>query len=887
MAAIDQHPLELSTADPWSEVVSVTVEWARAQGLSCRDLIVVLPFAQLLPVARRAFGAMGGWMPRVETTQSLARSLGPGSRPAPGQLSFDVALDHIVADRLLRAQSWAAAWAQSDVRGFAQAVAEVVQSAHALASAAFALPPDQRTEHWARGRALLSLQSVAAGMPGARERLLGRVALEWAASTSAPATDALFELRPAGWIVLQAGGPDLLTQGLLQHAAQATPCLWLDTDVDPADPFATLPPETSINIAVCEDFEAEAQRSAACVLRHLQDGEQPVALIAQDRVLVRRVRALLARQGVGMRDETGWKLSTTRAGASVRGLLNCVRDDVSTDDWLDWLKACTGGHPGHGPSMPGMPEALDELEVALRARKVRFARTVDPAQLAPRAAALWRSAQSALRPLYAAGHAVGSGWLSALEAALRASGQRATLESDDAGRQVLAALQLTPAAAQHGAAAATEPLDLDGFSAWVDTVLEQASFLPESSDHAWVVITPLARAMLRPFAAVVFPGADERHLGAAPTSKGLLSDSESSALGLPGRQARRDAEIRAFAQVLRLPRLSLLYRANDEGEPRAPSPWVELLGLALRRLRPDAWSIAPDARVPLALAATPLERPQPRAPALLPRSLSASACEALRACPYRFFALRLLRLSAVDELDADLEKREYGTWLHAVLQRFHTERAEPLAADVESARLHEIALAMLNEQHLDEAEFLPYSASFARLAPRYIAWLHQRDSAGAKWLDAERSLVAQPPEWGAVEMRGVIDRVDFIDEQGVPTTQLIDYKTGQAQTLHDAIRRGEDTQLPFYAALVAAQGEGPGDLSAMYLMLDEGDKIREIPHADVHVSALELVEGMGRDLARLRAGAAMPALGEGRACEFCDARGLCRRDHWPSSAELA
>jgi ATP-dependent helicase/nuclease subunit B len=269
---------------------------------------------------------------------------------------------------------------------------------------------------------------------------------------------------------------------------------------------------------------------------------------------------------------------------------------------------------------------------------------------------------------------------------------------------------------------------------------------------------------------------------------------------------------------------------------------------------------------------------------LLPPRLSASACEALRACPYRFFALRLLKLSAPEELDADLEKREYGTWLHSVLQRFHSERGAPMAADAEAAHMHHIAREVLHEQHLDEAEFLPYSASFARLVPRYIAWLHQRDADGAMWLDAERSLTARPRAWGKVQMHGVIDRVDFVDDKGVPTTQLIDYKTGQAAALRDAVKRGEDTQLPFYAALMAAQSDAGGELAAMYLMLDESDKIQPIAHHDVQASAAALVEGVGQDLARLAAGAAMPALGEGRACEFCDARGLCRRDHWAGSA---
>jgi ATP-dependent helicase/nuclease subunit B len=337
---------------------------------------------------------------------------------------------------------------------------------------------------------------------------------------------------------------------------------------------------------------------------------------------------------------------------------------------------------------------------------------------------------------------------------------------------------------------------------------------------------------------------------------------------------------------LRLPNLTVLYRSSGDGEPRAASPLLELLALAMRRSRPEAWTGATDARVMLSLTATPQQRPQPRAPALLPQQLSASACEALRTCPYKFFALRLLGLREAEELDAELEKRDYGNWLHAVLQRFHSQRAHAMAADADAASLHQIAHEVLAEQGLDEAEFLPYSASFMRLVPRYIAWLHQRDAVGAKWLDAERCLSTQPPEWGTVRMHGVIDRVDFIDENGVPTTQLIDYKTGQAQPLSDAIKRGEDTQLAFYAALMAAQGEDSGELSAMYLMLDESSKIREIVHADVRASATALVEGIGRDLASIGAGVPMPALGEGRACDVCEARGLCRRDHWPSSADL-
>jgi len=119
--------------------------------------------------------------------------------------------------------------------------------------------------------------------------------------------------------------------------------------------------------------------------------------------------------------------------------------------------------------------------------------------------------------------------------------------------------------------------------------------------------------------------------------------------------------------------------------------------------------------------------------------------------------------------------------------------------------------------------------------------------------------------------------------------QLIDYKTTAEQRLRSQTRlRLEDTQLAFYAALMAAESEGddaaPPLLSAVYVALDGRDGVRVVEHADVAASARQLVAGLGRDYDQLRAGAPLRALGEGRVCDACDARGLCRRDHWSSAA---
>jgi ATP-dependent helicase/nuclease subunit B len=275
--------------------------------------------------------------------------------------------------------------------------------------------------------------------------------------------------------------------------------------------------------------------------------------------------------------------------------------------------------------------------------------------------------------------------------------------------------------------------------------------------------------------------------------------------------------------------------------------------------------------------------------------LSASAFEALRACPYRFFARSVLRLGEAEELDEDIEKRDYGNWLHKVLHAFHLERSDAAGAgaarDVEgeTTRLRAIGDAKLAEEGIDPAAFLPFGASFSVFAPRYVAWLHERERAGWSWLAGEAEFVATPQELEGVELYGRIDRIDRHPGPagaGQPVLELIDYKTGSASRLKESMLESfEDTQLAFYAALVRSTRDEP--LQASYLALDGTRGIEPIAHREVETSAAALIVGAAGELARIRAGEALPPLGEGTACDYCEARGLCRRDHWTSEVEPA
>ncbi len=871
MATIARTGPHKPGSDPWTAIARQVADWSSERDLAIRDVVLLVPFAQLLAPARRGFASAGTWIPRIETTRTLAALLGPSPEPGSGELGWGLAHDSLLATQTLARQPWGGEWSRRDPRGFAQGAARVVATAHQFMGAGAAVSPRERSDWW--GRAREAVQPP--GGPGTRERLLAQIALEWAARSALPATDRLYALRPAAWVVVVAGGSDPLASTLLQHAE--VPTLVIDTDATFDDPFRGI---DAPSLAVCDGFEDEASAAAAQVIAHVERGETPVALIAQDRVLVRRIRALLERRDIVLRDETGWKLATTRAGASVMALLTAARRDASADAWLDWLKSAPFGTARGG--------ALAALEAASRTAQVSEASALLRLSLDPAASALRDEAAAVVDGLAARPLCTFVEWLDALIEALDRTGSLELLRDDPAGRQALGALGLEPELeARRGRQLASdlEPMTLAEFTRWADDVLERETFLPPEPPGtdgapaaADVVVTPLAQAMLRPFAAVVLPGADDRQLGALPAADSLLPRAAAAAIGLPDPVGRRDVELLAFAQVLRLPCVALLRRRADGADPLGDSPFVERLRLALAERGADlrTWD---DPRVERAVEPTPITPSAPTVPAeRLPSRLSASAFEALRDCPYRFFSRSVLGLREADELDPELEKRDYGKWLHDVLLAFHRDR-DPGRASVEAdiAGLLAVGAASRESGNLDEAAFLPFSASFEVLVPRYVKWLHAREAEGASWAEGEIELHASPEALEGVELYGRIDRIDRVD--GGRRLELIDYKTGSSSALKAKVReRHEDTQLAFYAALVGAHSDLP--LRAYYLALDATRGLEAHEHTNVAESAQALVAGVAEDLRRLRAGASLPPLGEGSVCEYCEARGLCRRDHW-------
>ena len=802
-------------------------------------VVVLVPFAQLMVEARAAWagfckanGQQSAFVPRFETTMNWA-SAARGFAYGLEDLRLDVAHDLLTAASLLARAGLGAQ--QHALQG------KLLESALSLAKVAAAQSPTRRLAWGAQLAAQIDGGMAASALQ--LELALAKIALAWVSASSYP-TDVLFGAGVSAEI-------DLL---VVLDGFQAEPMAdALAAHFSPRAVSITLPaPERKGQLALhaAQDLEDEAHRAAACVLAHVAAGRGPVGLVAQDRLLTRRVGSLLAGLQVPVRDETGWTLSTTRAAATLIGWLQAMAWNASTDEVMDALK--------NAPAFDAV--AVSAAEAALRRSGLRFWRDLPIAEPALAAIALQFDA---IRSTLQRPRALGD-WLGDLLAALHAGGHWAPLAADTAGISVLAALHIEQASEL--TARFNPRMSLADFTAWVMQTLEAATFSPVHPPQAAVVILPLSQLLGRPLQAVVLPGCDESRLAVSPEPPGQWTAAQRAMLGLPARAKLAQAIDAAWQYALSVPNLDVVWRVSEGGEHLMPSGFVQ----ALQLLQPQP--LAADARPQRVLSAQPTPHPQPSGQALPVSTLSASAYADLRSCPYRFFALRQLRLQEADELDSELGKRDFGNWLHWLLNAFHEalKRAPDQDLRARAAMLNIVADEATKALGLTAEEFLPFSAMWPSVRDGYLGWLAEHEASGAVYAEGE---VWKNMPLGKLTLVGKIDRIDQLPDA---SRWVMDYKTEAESATRARIKDGaEDTQLAFYAALLADD-----TLQASYVNLGETQATAAHAQPDIVELRDELIDGILSDMARIANGAPLLALGEGKACEYCAARGLCRKDFW-------
>ncbi|MFY8102806.1 MAG: RecB family exonuclease, partial [Ramlibacter sp.] len=325
-----------------------------------------------------------------------------------------------------------------------------------------------------------------------------------------------------------------------------------------------------------------------------------------------------------------------------------------------------------------------------------------------------------------------------------------------------------------------------------------------------------------------------------------------------------------WRHALQTPQVDVLWRLTDEaGEPVLASPLVQQLEFMQGALR------AADVREMRELAHQPVPRPRAQAAGLPVVSLSARAYDDLRNCPYRFFALRQLGLQEASEIDQDLDKRDFGNWVHEVLRRFHEAlRDDPRAQALPRSDLMDrVAQEVTRALALPPEEFLPFQAAWPQVREGYLNELARFEAThGGRSHEAEAD---REVALGPVRLFGRIDRIDHLRDG---QRMVMDYKTGSVAGIQARVKLPfEDTQLAFYAALL-----GDDTVRAAYVSVGERGETKFIEQPQVLAARDALVQGVLDDLRRIGEGERLQALGEGQACTYCAARGLCRKDFWAS-----
>jgi ATP-dependent helicase/nuclease subunit B len=642
-------------------------------------------------------------------------------------------------------------------------------------------------------------------------------------------------------------------------------------------------------------LEDEALAIAERVLQWLRTPGRPqtasIALVALDRIAARRVRALLERAQVLVRDETGWKLSTTSAAGVVMRLFDLALNGFLHRDLLDWLKSPFTLYRASGKAWiaqaierairdrapaQGLRSLLDAL-----ADEERRVLNPDDQALAERWLRDLQSHAGRLNP----GTAPAAVFARALDAALHALGMREGLASDPVGKEVLREVDSLRTHFLTNSALGAVRLTPAEFRALVAARFEEISFVGEPVDSP-VVMVSLNGAAMRDFDVAVLIGADAGHLPSMPPELLFLSRAVRAELGLPGRSEALREQLSDLAAVLvRTVQVFVTWRSKEGDEPRPLANWLTRLRAVAKAAGADPVRFDDSGLLTVTASGTP--RPAPVAAHRLPAEISYSQYQMLVDCPYQFYARSLLRLRPLEEITDEPHPADFGRAVHEALANFHShwsgDDLTTVAADELAASLAAHAAAVLDPLVERRPRLFGLRSQFVETQRAYLTWLRERLAQGWTFKSAEQDARAglEYEVNGAMRRIDLVGRIDRIDARAAEI-QVLDYKTTRRDKLAERLRvAGEHIQLPFYGLLITPRPAAAAFVYMQRTSNERQDPVGVMPPEQTYSVLVEAVgERLRRDLARIAAGAPLPALGNDMVCGYCKMRGLCRRDFW-------
>ena len=715
----------------------------------------------------------------------------------------------------------------------------------------------------------------------------------------APVVEIKMDWRSVGLWTESIGGEDAKSQ-VASNVAKAHPQHW--------------------HLIAAKRFEELAWTAAKTIEEHLIDGKTNIALVAQDRLVARRARALLSRLGPSLKiqDETGWKLSTTRAAAALNA-------------WLELI-----GAPSEGPTAVQLLELLQNpfLDIPKILNQspdicLGLIAQLEDLLIASQAHSGWQSFHLAIEGSRDHGSSVSNPLLlellqsirgrlnrwrgikmhcaqahEYLVADLEALGMTLGLEKDPAGKQLLEALNTFDFM---GEGHRQITMRISEWLSLLKTVIEESAYQEDGKEaQASLSILPLSSTRLREFEAVVLVGCDEQQLPAYSEPPLFFSDALNRLLMGSTVEAQFIQQSKDLSQLLiSCPSVTLLYQSKGRsGEPLRPSAWIQRLQLALPDWKAESASMRmrDGKSLPSQMSVTGLAEDLP-----MPLSMSPSAYKALRDCPYRYYVRSLLGLRRLKSFEEGFDATLAGQTLHKILRDFyHAMKTED--QNLSSSILSDIQLRRTwMKQHLmaiseqvfrrlieGDARVLGILRDWQKQVPSFIEWQLGRERQGWQFHDAEVKVGFDLPftdQYGIerqIRIEGYADRFD-ININDKNSASVIDYKNqninkveSRAQTVLD------DPQLLIYARAANENSQLHGRVVnyAQWVALKadinkEGDDaVRSVAIEDMPEAMTQFSEQITGDVEALWSGKTIKAFAPDSICQYCEARGICRKGMW-------
>lgn len=553
-------------------------------------------------------------------------------------------------------------------------------------------------------------------------------------------------------------------------------------------------------------------RAIAMRLRQAAEDGVTAALITPDRMLTRRVTALLDRWSILPDDSAGTPAQLTAPGRLLRHIAQLRVNGPTADALLTILK-----HPlCHVGADRGQHRLwTSELELFIRKTGIPYP---DLPQLMS-----WKGADAA------------QDWLAWMDRCLLQPGVSAENDLDTHVAQHLAQAEAICAGSSSDDASelwnrkagetcrkAFEALienagfggDLSArdYADLVDSLLRAEEVRDRDAPHPQILIWGTIEARVMGADLVILGGLNEQSWPDAPPADPWLNRRMRQQVGLLLPERRIGLSAHDFQQAVGAKEVWLSRAVRSEDAETVPSRWLNRLTNLLRGLPETGGPDALDAmqsrgrhwlrlgralEKPIFAPAAP--RPSPVPPVIArPNELSVTNIEKLIRDPYAIYGSKILRLQQLHPIQHAPNPMHRGTVIHKVFEKFVSDTAQNDQPITESALLS-MAQSILDAEVPWPTDRIQWRVRIEKIARWFVENEIARQAVATPVLFEKKGAmdIADPP----FRITAKADRIDLNDRA---EAFVYDYKTGTAPTKDQQLQF--DVQLLVTAALILEGG---------------------------------------------------------------------------------